>query len=130
MFTVFQGGRLQYIDYDTKDVKLDKFAPMAYQVMALLLNYERTVKDFGHCSFNAGWVYIGKDVLGKMSRVFILNRGLNPSLDLLGECSDIGLQFTMSIRHYRCRFTSKFGLNPRVQSLCKLYPTFRMEVTS
>ncbi|XP_072025931.1 uncharacterized protein [Amphiura filiformis] len=54
---VFQGGSVQYIDYDTKEFTFDKVAPMAYQVMALLMNYERTVEDFGHCNFNAGNQY-------------------------------------------------------------------------
>ncbi len=25
---------------------------MAYQILAILMNYERTVKDFGHCGSN------------------------------------------------------------------------------
>ena len=29
---VFNGGRLEYIDYDTKDVTFDKMVPAAYQV--------------------------------------------------------------------------------------------------
>lgn len=89
----FRGGRLIYIDYDTRDIDLTKHVPMAYQVwgegnftlerkdlffscplcarcpslaplnlflafsgfllvtqvMAALMNLERTVKDFGHC---------------------------------------------------------------------------------
>ncbi|XP_065176064.1 uncharacterized protein LOC135805873 isoform X1 [Sycon ciliatum] len=46
---IFNGGRLEYIDYDTKDVTFDKMVPAAYQIMSVLMNYRRTVKDFGHC---------------------------------------------------------------------------------
>eukprot|EP00057_Strongylocentrotus_purpuratus_P008891 XP_011663365.1 PREDICTED: uncharacterized protein LOC100889941 isoform X1 [Strongylocentrotus purpuratus] len=49
---LFAGGQLEYIDYDTKQMTLDKVAPAAYQIMAMLLNYRRTVDDFGHCNFN------------------------------------------------------------------------------
>ncbi|EGD80112.1 hypothetical protein PTSG_10386 [Salpingoeca rosetta] len=49
----FRSGRLVYIDYDTKDIDLTKLVPMAYQVMAALMNLERTVKDFGHCPGHA-----------------------------------------------------------------------------
>ncbi|XP_041360158.1 uncharacterized protein LOC121376378 isoform X2 [Gigantopelta aegis] len=47
---VFRGGRLEYIDYDTKDVTFNKMAPAAYQIMAMLMNFKRTVSDFGHCN--------------------------------------------------------------------------------
>ena len=47
--SVFQGGDLRYIDYDTRDVYFDKVVPAAFQIMTLLMNYERTIKDFGHC---------------------------------------------------------------------------------
>lgn len=67
---VFRGGELEYIDYDTKDKPLTKIVPFAYQVffiyvslsrlssldsqiMAALMNYERTVNDFGHCNGHA-----------------------------------------------------------------------------
>ncbi|XP_013403378.1 uncharacterized protein LOC106168754 [Lingula anatina] len=46
---VFRSGRLEYIDYDTKDFTFNKMVPAAYQVMAMLMNYERTINDFGHC---------------------------------------------------------------------------------
>ncbi|KJE94967.1 hypothetical protein CAOG_05503 [Capsaspora owczarzaki ATCC 30864] len=46
---VFRNGRMEYIDYDTRDVTFDKQVRSAYQVMAMLMNYERTVRDFGHC---------------------------------------------------------------------------------
>eukprot|EP00039_Didymoeca_costata_P022258 m.4110 g.4110 ORF g.4110 m.4110 type:complete len:1510 (-) comp2904_c0_seq1:33-4562(-) len=50
---VFRGGELEYIDYDTKDKPLTKIVPFAYQIMAALMNYERTVNDFGHCNGHA-----------------------------------------------------------------------------
>ncbi|XP_064605152.1 uncharacterized protein LOC135470257 isoform X3 [Liolophura sinensis] len=54
---VFQAGRLDYIDYDSKDVTFDKMVPAAYQILAMLMNYERTVKDFGHCNEHAKNAY-------------------------------------------------------------------------
>jgi len=59
---VFQGGVLAYIDYDTKDNPLTDVLPYAYQITAALMNYERTVADFGHCpghannEFGVAWV--------------------------------------------------------------------------
>ena len=50
---VFRGGLLEYIDYDTKDHTLTKILPFAYQIIAALMNYERTVNDFGHCNGHA-----------------------------------------------------------------------------
>jgi hypothetical protein len=50
---VFRGGKLDYIDYDTKDHTLDAVLPFAYQIIAALMNYERTVNDFGHCKGHA-----------------------------------------------------------------------------
>ncbi|XP_072169956.1 uncharacterized protein [Diadema setosum] len=49
---VFSGGSLEYIDYDSKQLTFDKVAPAAYQIMAMLMNYRRTVNDFGHCQFD------------------------------------------------------------------------------
>ena len=34
---VFQGGKLTYIDYDTKDYTFNKMVPTAYQVFSLIL---------------------------------------------------------------------------------------------
>ena len=50
---VFRGGHLEYIDYDTKDHPLTSVLPFAYQIMAALMNYERTVNDFGGCHGHA-----------------------------------------------------------------------------
>ncbi|EDQ88684.1 uncharacterized protein MONBRDRAFT_32623 [Monosiga brevicollis MX1] len=49
----FQGGKLIYIDYDTRDINLTNVVPLAYQIMAALMNMERTVRDFGHCPNHA-----------------------------------------------------------------------------
>lgn len=69
---VFRGGGLHYIDFDTKDVTFSAVAKTAYQVMALLMNYERTVKDFGRCGqrgeneYNVPWISscVGSDFRG------------------------------------------------------------------
>jgi hypothetical protein len=50
---LFQGGKLTYIDYDTKDYMFNKMVPTAYQVMSMLMNYQRTISDFGHCKESA-----------------------------------------------------------------------------
>ncbi|XP_070556270.1 uncharacterized protein [Ptychodera flava] len=47
---IFRAGKLEYIDYDTKDLTLTHMVPAAYQVMSMLMNYERTVRDFGRCN--------------------------------------------------------------------------------
>eukprot|EP01137_Pigoraptor_chileana_P020142 Opistho-2@82119 len=57
LHTVLRRGRLDYIDYDTRDRTFDKIVPLAYQVIAILMNYERTVKDFGRCKGKAGTEY-------------------------------------------------------------------------
>eukprot|EP00960_Hanusia_phi_P052342 761404-Hanusia_phi.AAC.9 len=46
---VFEGGSLSYIDQDTQDQKFDQLLPLAYQTMSALMNYIRTVQDFGKC---------------------------------------------------------------------------------
>ncbi len=42
-------GRLAYVDVDTMDAHLEKVLPHAYQMVVALMNYERTVSDFGKC---------------------------------------------------------------------------------
>lgn len=54
---VLMGQGLDYIDYDTRDITFDKFVPKAYQVMAVLMNYKRTVEDFKRCGAKASTVY-------------------------------------------------------------------------
>ena len=54
---VFQGPKLDYIDYDTKDTTFSKVVPLAYQTMSVLMNYKRTVEDFGKCGTKAGNPY-------------------------------------------------------------------------
>jgi addiction module HigA family antidote len=51
---VFLGGRLDYIDYDTRDRTYDAVVPRAYEVMEVLFNYKRTVEDFKRCNGKAG----------------------------------------------------------------------------
>ena len=46
---VFQGARMAYIDYDTKDVTYDSVVPLTYRVLSVLFNYKRTVEDFKRC---------------------------------------------------------------------------------
>lgn len=46
---VLSGKTLDYIDYDTRNVIFDGDVPKAYQVMAVLMNYKRTVEDFQRC---------------------------------------------------------------------------------
>jgi len=43
------GGKLDYIDYDTRDRTYDKFVIKAYEVMEVLFNYKRTLEDFKKC---------------------------------------------------------------------------------
>ena len=50
---VAQGSTLQYIDQDTKDKTFDAEVARAYQTMSALMNYIRTVKDFGKCEGKA-----------------------------------------------------------------------------
>eukprot|EP00912_Choanoflagellata_sp_UC4_P000555 UC4_evm2s344 len=40
---VFRNGKMEYIDYDTKDKTFTSSVKLAYQVLAVLMNYERTV---------------------------------------------------------------------------------------
>lgn len=54
---VYDGKSLNYIDFDTKDKTFDAFVPHAYQVMSVLMNYKRTVKDFEHCGDKASTPY-------------------------------------------------------------------------
>jgi hypothetical protein len=43
---VFQGPRLDYIDYDTRDRNYDALIRRAFEMMEVLFNYKRTVEDF------------------------------------------------------------------------------------
>jgi hypothetical protein len=54
---VFLGGRLDYIDYDTREKTYDLLVPKAYEVMEVLFNYKRTVEDFKKCGGKAGNPY-------------------------------------------------------------------------
>ncbi|GAB1608557.1 uncharacterized protein LOC115214405, partial [Argonauta hians] len=46
---VFSAGHLQYIDYDTRNKTYTDYVPILYQLLAVLMNYRRTVTDFGQC---------------------------------------------------------------------------------
>ena len=46
---VFQGSRMAYIDYDTKDVTFDDVLPLTYKLLSVLFNYKRTIEDFRRC---------------------------------------------------------------------------------
>jgi len=46
----FSAGSLLYVDKDTMNFTLDIPLQHLYQSMLVSLNYERTVKDFAHCS--------------------------------------------------------------------------------
>ena len=50
---VMSGKTFGYIDYDTKDKTFDAYIPHAYQILSVLMNYKRTVKDFNHCGDKA-----------------------------------------------------------------------------
>jgi hypothetical protein len=43
------GGRLLYVDVDTMQSHLEIVLPHAYKMVLALMNYERTVSDFGKC---------------------------------------------------------------------------------
>ena len=47
---VFRGPDLDYIDFDTKDVTFDALVPKVYQILSVLMNYKRSVQDFGKCT--------------------------------------------------------------------------------
>ena len=54
---ILAGAVLDYIDYDTHDVVFDGDVPKAYRVMAVLMNYKRTVEDFRRCEEKAQTLY-------------------------------------------------------------------------
>ena len=76
---VFQGSRMAYIDYDTKDVTYDRVVPLTYRVLSVLFNYKRTVEDFKRCgpsSHNSyGFPHINSCVGGKIKTDFVRNGG-------------------------------------------------------
>ena len=54
---ILTGSSLDYIDYDTMGVVFDADIPKAYRVMAVLVNYKRTVEDFRRCAQSAKTEY-------------------------------------------------------------------------
>ena len=71
---VFQGPKMAYIDYDTKQFTFDKLVPKVYQIMSVLFNYKRTVEDFKRClpkgHNDYGFSHISDCVGGKMGEIF------------------------------------------------------------
>jgi hypothetical protein len=76
---VFQGARMAYIDYDTKDVTYDKVVPLTYRVLSVLFNYKRTVEDFKRCGPSShndyGFPHINSCVGGKIKNDFVSHGG-------------------------------------------------------
>jgi len=54
---VFEGPRLDYIDYDTRDKTFDAEVQKTYQILSVLMNYKRTVTDFDRCGTKVGNPY-------------------------------------------------------------------------
>jgi hypothetical protein len=54
---VLMGQTLDYIDYDSREIKFDGDIPKTYLLMAVLMNYKRTVEDFKRCGSKASTVY-------------------------------------------------------------------------
>ncbi|ESP05186.1 hypothetical protein LOTGIDRAFT_151993 [Lottia gigantea] len=63
---VFRHGNLEYIDFDTKNTFYDKIVPSAAQIIAVLINYKRTLLDLDKCGEKAetslGFNYISECV--------------------------------------------------------------------
>ncbi len=61
-------GKLAYVDVDTMQADLEVSLPQAYQAVLALMNYERTVSDFGKCErplrMPFGIPYVGSCVKG------------------------------------------------------------------
>lgn len=51
---VFRGPNLDYIDYDTQSKTFGGGIAEIYQLLEVLANYKRTVKDLSRCGQNAG----------------------------------------------------------------------------
>ena len=54
---VLTGAAMDYIDFDTRGITYNEAVPQAYQVMTVLMNYERSIKDFNKCGSKASTVY-------------------------------------------------------------------------
>jgi len=59
-------GKLAYVDVDTMQSHLELALPRAYQTVLALMNYERTISDFGKCErpvrMPFGIAYVGSCV--------------------------------------------------------------------
>mmetsp|Transcript_10162 Transcript_10162/g.30772 ORF Transcript_10162/g.30772 Transcript_10162/m.30772 type:complete len:1687 (-) Transcript_10162:90-5150(-) len=53
----FTAGKLEYIDYDTRGETYDAHVARVYRVLSVLMNYKRTVQDFGMCGLKAKTAY-------------------------------------------------------------------------
>ena len=48
------GKELMYIDFDTRAVTFDQDIVKVYRILEVLMNYERSIRDFGMCGDAAG----------------------------------------------------------------------------
>jgi hypothetical protein len=89
---VLTGPKMDYIDFDTKGITYDVTVPKAYQVMTVLMNYERSVKDFHKCGSKAHTVYglpYVSDCVGDTSSYNPKKEKLNcPDLAFSVPCAD------------------------------------------
>ena len=53
----FRAGALHYVDKDSMHYNLDAVLPYAYQIILSLMNYKRSLEDFGHCGPSANIRY-------------------------------------------------------------------------
>ena len=58
----FRGSKLHYVDRDSMDEDFEKKVPFTYQVVLALMNYKRTVADFGKCGGDFEAKYGVRDV--------------------------------------------------------------------
>jgi len=88
----FKAGKLIYTDRDTEDKHYNDLIPYTYQVILALMNYKRTIQDFGKCGPNYqvtyNFPYVG-DCVGTQKGSTFKTPCKNPSLPVPcadGEC--------------------------------------------
>ena len=54
---LFTEGKLHYVDKDTMDSTFDHVLPHGYQILLALMNFKRTVEDFGKCKSKGEVLY-------------------------------------------------------------------------
>jgi hypothetical protein len=95
----FRGGKLSYVDRDTMDVNFDNYLPFTYKVVLALMNYKRTLDDFGKCGGNFaakyGVNYVGDCVISDSGEISKISEKCNedfpvPCAD--GECKTSFIQ--------------------------------------